>query len=128
MTYPSHRTTCARAALGGLAVLVAVVATGCAAHVDVDASPSSFLMRDLGDVQAAFEDEGLGVSDLSSRVGGRSPAYEDDGDGDGWTIVAACRTPSGAMSFGIVPEDAVTSAVRERALNGRYRQALRLCE
>ncbi|TCI96973.1 hypothetical protein [Aeromicrobium sp. IC_218] len=126
MTHPSHRTTRARAAVGGLAVLVAVVATGCAADVDVDDSPSSFLMRELGDVQEAFEDEGLGVSDLSSRVGGRPATYEDDGDG--WTIVAACRMPSGAMSFGIVPEDAVTSTVRGRALDGGYRQALRLCE
>ena len=115
-----------RAALTGLAAVVAVVTTGCAADVDVDASPSSFLMRDLGDVDWAFEDEGLSISDLSSRVG-ESPAFDDDG-GDGWTIVAACRMPSGAMSFGIVPEDAVTSTVRERALDGGYQQALDLCE
>jgi hypothetical protein len=114
-----------RAALSGLAALVAVVLTGCAAPVDVDAAPSSFLLRDLGDVEPAFEDVGLSVTDLSFRVGGRAPAYEDDGDG--WTIVAACRMPSGAMSFGIVPEDAVTSRVRERAQDGAYQRALDLC-
>lgn len=122
-THPRRRT--APAALGGLAAVLAMVVTGCAVDGDVDGSPSSFLMRDLRDVQPAFEDEGLSVSDLSSRVG-RSATYEDDGDG--WTIVAACRMPSGMMSLGIVPEDAVTSTVRERALDGGYRKALRLCD
>lgn len=125
MTHPPRRTTRARAALSGLAAVVAVVVTGCAPDVDVDASPSSFLLRDLGDVDSAFEDEGLGVADLSTRVGGRSPTYEDDGDG--WTIVAACRMPSGVMSFGTVPEDAVTSTVRERTLDGDYEGALDRC-
>lgn len=120
-----HARRSTHAALSGLAALVAVVVTGCAADVDVDASPSSFLMRDLGHVEPAFEDEGLGIDDLSFRVAGRSPSYEDDSDG--WTIVAACRMPSGVMSFGIVPEDAVTAAVRERALDGLYEKALDLC-
>lgn len=117
----------ARAALSGLAALVVVLA-GCT-------SPRSRRRNDDGEpststsaAQPAFEDEGLGVSDLSSRVGAGSPASAADDDPDGWTIVAACRMPSGVMSLGVVPEDAVTSAVRRRALDGGYQAALDLCQ
>ena len=84
-------------------------------------------MRTLSDVEPSFEE--LNLDDLSFPVLQQSATYlQTEGDGDTeWTIVAACRTPSGRMQFGIVPKNHVTPSVRDRALRGEYQGEMDDC-